>query len=117
MHGLEILRLFSGCCHVATRQIWREIERAIEGLLPRGNIAAGKCEKKGSEYAMAKGNRGFGSSLTEGLDDDIEVGSPAPSESIMASRSQSLGKDCGRQSRDRSDRVGRPGSLPSMAAP
>ena len=41
---------------------------------------------------MAKGNRGFGSSLTEGLDDEIDVGSPAPSESIMASRSQSLAR-------------------------
>ena len=41
---------------------------------------------------MAKGNRGFGSSLTEGLDDEIDVGNPAPSESIMASRSQSLAR-------------------------
>ena len=41
---------------------------------------------------MTKGNRGFGSSLTEGLDDEIEVGVPAPSESIMASRSQSLAR-------------------------
>lgn len=41
---------------------------------------------------MAKGNRGFGSSLTEGLDDEIEIGGPAPSESIMASRSQSLAR-------------------------
>lgn len=41
---------------------------------------------------MAKGNRGFGSSLTEGLEDEAEVGGPAPSESIMASRSQSLAR-------------------------
>lgn len=49
-------------------------------------------KKRGLGYDMAKGNRGFGSSLTEGLDDDIEVGAPAPSESIMASRSQSLAR-------------------------
>lgn len=41
---------------------------------------------------MAKGNKGFGSSLTEGLDDDVEADVAAPSESIMASRSQSLAR-------------------------
>lgn len=41
---------------------------------------------------MAKGNRGFGVSLTEGLDDVEELDVPAPSESIMASRSQSLAR-------------------------
>ncbi|GGZ17648.1 ParB/RepB/Spo0J family partition protein [Novosphingobium colocasiae] len=41
---------------------------------------------------MAKGNRGFGSSLTEGLDDEVDNSAPAPSESIMASRSQSLAR-------------------------
>ncbi|MFC0204688.1 ParB/RepB/Spo0J family partition protein [Novosphingobium soli] len=40
---------------------------------------------------MAKGNRGFGSSLTEGLE-DTELDSAAPSESIMASRSQTLAR-------------------------
>ena len=41
---------------------------------------------------MAKGNRGFGISLTEGLDDVGELDVPPPSESIMASRSQSLAR-------------------------
>ncbi len=41
---------------------------------------------------MVKGNRGFGSSLTEGLDDVEELDVPAPAESIMASRSQSLAR-------------------------
>jgi len=41
---------------------------------------------------MAQGNRGFGSSLTEGLDDDTDLGNEAPSESIMASRSQTLAR-------------------------
>jgi ParB family chromosome partitioning protein len=41
---------------------------------------------------MAKGNHGFGSSLTEGLDDGNEPDVPAASESIMASRSQSLAR-------------------------
>lgn len=40
---------------------------------------------------MSKGNRGFGSSLTEGLD-DAELDTSAPSESIMASRSQTLAR-------------------------
>ncbi|WP_232495818.1 ParB/RepB/Spo0J family partition protein [Novosphingobium kaempferiae] len=40
---------------------------------------------------MSKGNRGFGSSLTEGLD-DAELDASAPSESIMASRSQTLAR-------------------------
>ncbi|AXB79207.1 ParB/RepB/Spo0J family partition protein [Novosphingobium sp. P6W] len=40
---------------------------------------------------MSKGNRGFGSSLTEGLDDE-ELDASAPSESIMASRSQTLAR-------------------------
>ncbi|EZP80587.1 ParB family chromosome partitioning protein [Novosphingobium resinovorum] len=40
---------------------------------------------------MAKGNRGFGSSLTEGLE-DAELDTSAPSESIMASRSQTLAR-------------------------
>ncbi|MEE4451599.1 ParB/RepB/Spo0J family partition protein [Novosphingobium resinovorum] len=40
---------------------------------------------------MSKGNRGFGSSLTEGLE-DAELDSSAPSESIMASRSQTLAR-------------------------
>lgn len=41
---------------------------------------------------MAKGNRGFGISLTEGLDDVEVLDVPAPSESIIASRSQSLAR-------------------------
>lgn len=40
---------------------------------------------------MSKGNRGFGSSLTEGLD-DAELDVSAPSEAIMASRSQTLAR-------------------------
>lgn len=40
---------------------------------------------------MSKGNRGFGSSLTEGLDDE-DLDAAAPSESIMASRSQTLAR-------------------------
>ncbi|WP_298197782.1 ParB/RepB/Spo0J family partition protein [Novosphingobium sp.] len=41
---------------------------------------------------MAKGNKGFGSSLMEGLDEDIDPAQAAPAESIMASRSQSLAR-------------------------
>ncbi len=41
---------------------------------------------------MTKGNRGFGSNLTEGLDDAEDQQAPAPSESIMASRTQSLAR-------------------------
>lgn len=41
---------------------------------------------------MAQGNRGFGSSLTEGLDEAEDLGNEAPSESIMASRSQTLAR-------------------------
>lgn len=40
---------------------------------------------------MKKGNRGFGSSLTEGLEED-DLDLAAPSESIMASRSQTLAR-------------------------
>lgn len=40
---------------------------------------------------MSKGNRGFGSSLTEGLDSE-ELDTSMPSESIMASRSQTLAR-------------------------
>lgn len=40
---------------------------------------------------MTKGNRGFGSSLTEGLD-DAELDVSTPSESIMASRSHTLAR-------------------------
>ncbi len=41
---------------------------------------------------MAKGNKGFGSSLTKGLDDEAELDVAAPAESIMASRSQTLAR-------------------------
>src|SRR3546814_7316340 len=41
---------------------------------------------------MAKGNKGFGSSLTAGLDDEAELDVTAPAESIMASRSQTLAR-------------------------
>lgn len=41
---------------------------------------------------MAKGNRGFGSSLTEGLDESEELDHAPAGESIMASRSQTLAK-------------------------
>jgi ParB family chromosome partitioning protein len=40
---------------------------------------------------MSKGNRGFGSSLTEGLENE-ELDASAPSQSIMASRSQTLAR-------------------------
>lgn len=46
---------------------------------------------KDGKTIMTKGNRGFGSSLTEGLD-EAELDAPAPSESIMASRSQTLAR-------------------------
>ena len=41
---------------------------------------------------MAKGNKGFGSLLTESIDDDIEEGEAAPARSIMASRSEALNR-------------------------
>ena len=41
---------------------------------------------------MAKGNRGFGSSLTEGLEDAEALDDVAPAEAIMASRSQTLAR-------------------------
>ncbi|EQB19041.1 chromosome partitioning protein ParB [Sphingobium lactosutens DS20] len=41
---------------------------------------------------MSKGNRGFGSSLTEGLDEAAEPDTAAPAEGIMASRSQALAR-------------------------
>ena len=41
---------------------------------------------------MAKGNKGFGSLLTDSIDDDIEEGETAPAESIMASRSEALNR-------------------------
>lgn len=41
---------------------------------------------------MAKGNKGFGSMFTEGLDNDDELDSVSPSEGIMASRSQTLAR-------------------------
>jgi ParB family chromosome partitioning protein len=41
---------------------------------------------------MAKGNRGFGSSLTEGLEEADALDDVAPAEGIMASRSQTLAR-------------------------
>lgn len=41
---------------------------------------------------MAKGNRGFGSSLTEGLEEAESLDDVAPAEGIMASRSQTLAR-------------------------
>ncbi|ALJ16261.1 ParB/RepB/Spo0J family partition protein [Sphingopyxis macrogoltabida] len=41
---------------------------------------------------MAKGNRGFGSSLTEGLEEAEALDDVAPAEGIMASRSQTLAR-------------------------
>jgi len=41
---------------------------------------------------MTKGNKGFGSSLTDGLDDIESLDNAAPSEGIMASRSQTLAR-------------------------
>lgn len=42
--------------------------------------------------AKAGGNRGFGSSLTEGLDDTATLDDAAPARSVMASRSQALAR-------------------------
>lgn len=41
---------------------------------------------------MSKGNKGFGSSLTEGLDDVESLDNVAPAEGVMASRSQTLAR-------------------------
>ncbi len=41
---------------------------------------------------MAKGNRGFGDSLTEGLDNAEELDYAPPAESVIASRSQTLAR-------------------------
>jgi ParB family transcriptional regulator, chromosome partitioning protein len=41
---------------------------------------------------MTKGNKGFGSMFTEGLDNDAELDNASPSEGIMASRSQTLAR-------------------------
>lgn len=41
---------------------------------------------------MSKGNKGFGSSLTDGLDDIESLDNVTPSEGIMASRSQTLAR-------------------------
>src|SRR3546814_5552315 len=62
---------------------------------------------------MAQGNRGFGSSLTEGLDDAEDLGNEAPSESIMASRSQTLARIAsGKMVTDRTERVHPPRCRP-----
>jgi len=41
---------------------------------------------------MSKGNKGFGSSLTDGLDDIKSLDTIAPAEGVMASRSQTLAR-------------------------
>lgn len=41
---------------------------------------------------MAQGNKGFSSSLTDSLDDEIEENEAAPARSIMASRSEALNR-------------------------
>lgn len=41
---------------------------------------------------MSKGNKGFGSSLTDGLDDIDSLDDGAPAEGVMASRSQALAR-------------------------
>ena len=41
---------------------------------------------------MSKGNKGFGSMFTEGLDNEAELDNASPSEGIMASRSQTLAR-------------------------
>jgi ParB family chromosome partitioning protein len=41
---------------------------------------------------MSKGNRGFGSMFTKGLDDEATLDNSAPAEGIMASRSQTLAR-------------------------
>lgn len=41
---------------------------------------------------MTKGNKGFGSMFTEGLDNEAELDQASPSEGIMASRSQTLAR-------------------------
>src|SRR5215204_6382830 len=47
---------------------------------------------KSGHIAMAKGNRGFGSSLTEGLDEAEEPDHAPAAESVMASRTQTLAR-------------------------
>lgn len=41
---------------------------------------------------MSKGNKGFGSQFTEGLDDEVNLDKANPAEGIMASRSQTLAR-------------------------
>lgn len=41
---------------------------------------------------MSKGNKGFGSQFTEGLDDEANLDSATPADGIMASRSQTLAR-------------------------
>ena len=41
---------------------------------------------------MSKGNKGFGSQFTEGLDDEINLDRASPADGIMASRSQTLAR-------------------------
>lgn len=41
---------------------------------------------------MSKGNKGFGSMFTQGLDDESNLGTATPAEGIMASRSQTLAR-------------------------
>jgi ParB family chromosome partitioning protein len=41
---------------------------------------------------MSKGNKGFGSQFTEGLDDEVNLDRATPADGIMASRSQTLAR-------------------------
>lgn len=41
---------------------------------------------------MSKGNKGFGSMFTEGLDDEENLDKATPADGIMASRSQTLAR-------------------------
>ena len=55
---------------------------------------------------MTKGNKGFGSMFTEGLDNEAELDNASPSEGIMASRSQTLARIAsGKTVTDRTDQL------------
>lgn len=58
--------------------------------LPRGDATREKDEEEARQ--MAKGNKGFGASLTAGLEGDGAFDDVAPAEGIMASRSDTLAR-------------------------
>lgn len=64
---------------------------------------------------MSKGNKGFGSMFTEGLDDEENLDKATPADGIMASRSQTLARIATGENGRRPDGVGRSGAVPPMA--